>query len=192
MSASSRLGAIADFVGAEDHHFDDQGYTTHHWLLPETAEIIYGGLAALIIFYLLYRFAKKPVADGMKSRTARIQQELDDSARAQTDAETEAGRIRQALGDIQAERQRLLAEADAQAEALLTDGRARLQAEVTDLEAKGVADIEASAGRSSDELRNEIARLASRAADRVVEDSLDSATQQRLIEDFISRVGAGA
>ena len=24
---------------------------THHWLLPETAEIIYGGIAALIIWW---------------------------------------------------------------------------------------------------------------------------------------------
>lgn len=191
-TVTAHLVSIGQFVAAEDHHTDDKGYTTHHWLLPESAEIIYGGLAALIIFYLLYRFAKKPVAEGMKGRTARIQQELDESAQARADAEAEAARIRQALGDIQAERQRLLADADAQAESLLADGRERLQAEVADLEAKADADIEASAGRTTDELRNEIARLASRAADRVVEESLDTATQQRLIEDFISRVGASA
>ncbi len=187
---ASKLVAIGHFVAAEDHHTDDQGYTTHHWLLPENAEIIYGGLAALIVFYLLYRFGKKPVVEGMKGRTARIQQELDESTQVKADAEAEAARIRQALGDIQAERRRLLAEADAQAEALLTDGRSRLEAEVADLGAKADADIEASAGRASDELRNEIARLAARAADRVVEESLDPATQQRLIEDFIARVGA--
>lgn len=189
---TAQLVAIGNFVAAEDHHTDDKGYTTHHWLLPENAEIIYGGLAALIIFYLLYRFGKKPVVEGMKGRTARIQQELDDSAQARADAEAEAAGIRQALGDIQAERQRLLAEADAQAEALLADGRARLETEVAELEAKADADIQASAGRTSDELRNEIARLASQAADRVVAESLDDATQQRLIEDFISRVGATA
>lgn len=189
---AAQLASIGHLVTAEDHHFDDQGYTTHHWLLPETAEIIYGGLAALIIFFLLYKFAKKPVVEGMKGRTARIQQELDDSAQAKADAEAEAARIRQALGDIQAERRRLLEEADAQAAALLADGRARLETEVADLEAKADADIQASAGRAADELRNEIARLAARAADRVVEESLDAATQQRLIEDFIARVGATA
>jgi F-type H+-transporting ATPase subunit b len=192
IAVGSRLAAIVDFVAAEEHHFDDQGYTSHHWLFPETAEIIYGGLASIIVFALLYRYGKKPVVEGMQGRTARVQQELDDSAQAKADAEAEAARIRQALGDIQSERQRLLAEADAHAEALLADGRARLQAEVADLEAKADADIQASAGRTSDELRNEIARLASRAADRVVEDSLDASTQQRLIEDFIARVGASA
>lgn len=180
------------WITAEDHHFDDLGYTTHHWLLPETAEIIYGGLASLIVFALLYKFGKQPIADGMRARTERIQGELDASATARTEAEAEAVRIRQALGDIQGERERLLARADAQAESLLADGRARLEVEIAELEAKADSDIAAAAGRSSDELRAEVARLASRAADTVVANSLDDATQQRLIEDFISKVGASA
>ena len=132
--------------------------------------------------------AKKAFA----ARTERIQSELDESAQAKTEADAEATRIRQALGDIEGERQRMLAEADTQAEALLADGRSRLEAEVAELEAKADADIAAAGGRVSDELRSEIARLAAAAADRVVERSLDDDTQQRLIEDFISRVGAGA
>ena len=48
----------------------------------------------------------------------------------------------------------------------------------------------AARGRASDELRVEIARYASAAAEQVVERSLDDAAQQRLIEDYIQRVGA--
>ena len=84
----------------------------------------------------------------------------------------------------------MLADADTQAAALLADGRARLDAEIAELEAKAETDIAAAAGRTSDELRNEIARLASAAADRVVERSLDAETQQRLVEDYIQKVGA--
>jgi F-type H+-transporting ATPase subunit b len=186
----NRLAFLLNLVASEENHFDDQGYTTHHWLWPEQAELIYGTLASLIVFYLLWRFGRKPAADAMRGRTERIENELEESAQAEADAEAEAGRIRQALGDIQAERQRMLAAADAQAEALLRDGRARLAAEVAELETKADADIEASRGRTSDELRNEIARLASGAADRVVESSLDDAAQQRLVEDFIQKVGA--
>ena len=103
----------------------------------------------------------------------------------------EAERIRQAQGDIDAERARLYAEADAQAEALLADGRTRLAAEVTELEARARADIAATAGRSSDELRVEIAKSAGTAVDAIVRDTLDDAAQQELIEEFIARVGAG-
>lgn len=180
-------------VEEEDHHYgvDDQGYkTSHHWLLPETAEIIYGGLASVIIIGVLVWKAGPLAKKAMAARTDRIQDELDASATAKSDADAEASGIRQALGDIQGERQRLLAAAAAQAEAVLADGRDRLQVEIADLEAKALADIATAAGRSSDELRNEISRFAAAAADRVVEQSLDEATQQRLVEDFIAKVGA--
>lgn len=178
----------------EEHHYsvDEDGYiTTESSLLPETAELIYGGIASVIVIAALVKFAGPAVKKAMAARTETIQGELDASVTAKSDADAEAGRIRQALGDIQGERQRLLAEADAQAEAVLGDGRARLEAEVAEMEAKADADIATAAGRSSDELRTEIARRAATAADRVVADTLDAAAQQRLIDDFIQKVGAG-
>ena len=78
----------------------------------------------------------------------------------------------------------------AQADAVLTDGRARLATEVAELEAKADAEIAAAGSRVGDELRAEIGRLSAAAVDQVVNGTLDAATQQELIENFISRVGA--
>jgi len=188
----STLVDVSNRLPTVEYGIDDQGYTSHHWLLPERAEIIYGGIASVLVIGALIWKAGPMAKKGMGARTIKIQGELDASANAQRDAEAEAARIRQSLGNIEAERQRLFAEADTQAESVLTDGRARLEAEVADLEAKADADIASAGSRSSDELRAEIARLASSAADRVVERSLDGATQQALIEDYIARVGASA
>lgn len=187
--ASVMLGA-GRFVAADEHHFDDQGYTTHHWLLPEDAELIYGTLASVLVIGLLVWKVGPLVKKAFADRTAKIQAELDASANAKRDSEAEAARIRQHLGNIDAERQRLFDEADVQAEALLADGRARLDAEVADLEARAEADLASVGSRSSDELRAEIARLASQAADEVVERSLDDRTLQDLIENYIANVGA--
>jgi F-type H+-transporting ATPase subunit b len=192
-AVSNAFVSIGRFVaGAEDdHHFDEDGYTTHHWLFPENAEIVYGGIAFAVILLLAWKFKVVPMAKkAFAARTEKIQDELDESANAKRDAEAEAARIRQNLGNIEAERQRLFAEADTQAEALLVDGRARLDAEVADLEAKAEADLASVGSRSTDELRAEIARLASQAADKVVEESLDDATLQDLIENYIANVGA--
>ena len=46
--------------------------------------------------------------------------------------------------------------------------------------------------RVGDELRAEVARLSAAAVDHVVTGSLDDATHQELIENFINRVGASA
>ena len=163
---------------------------THHWLLPETAEIIYGGIASVVIIGALVKFALPQFKKSLAARTERIQKELDASQGDLAQAEADAAKIRQALGDIASEKARLMADAQAQADALLSEGRSRLTAEIADMEAKADADIAAAAARGSDELRTEIGRVASVATDRVIDSVLDDATQQSLVENFIQKVGA--
>lgn len=177
---------LATVLAAEDPS------QSHSWIWPEGYELLWGSIASVLIIGLLVWKAGPIVKKSMQDRTDRIQGEIDGAAKALRDADAEAAAIRQAVGDIGAERARILADADAQAEALLADGRARLEAEIADLHVKADADIAAVQSRSGDELRAEIARLASAAAERVVERTLDDDGQQRLVEDFISRVGAGA
>lgn len=165
------------------------GYESHHWLLPENFEIIYGGLSSVIVISSLVKFAGPMAKKALAARTEKIQNEIDSARNAKAAAEQEAVQIRTALGDIEAERSRILAEADQQAAALLTDGRARIEAEMKDIEAKAMADIANASSRVGDELRAEIVRLSSIATDRVVRNALDERAQQNLIEDFISKVG---
>lgn len=161
------------------------------WLWPEKAELIYGTISSLLIFGLLWKFAGPAIKKAMSDRTERIQNELDTSASAKAEAESEAADIRLAAGDIDGERQRLFAEADIQAEALLVEGRTNLEREVTELEARGEADIASAGGRANDELRAEISRLSNSATERLLAGGvIDDATQQALIEGFISKVGA--
>jgi F-type H+-transporting ATPase subunit b len=178
---------IASTLLAAEEHID----RSHSWIWPEGYELLFGSIASVLIFALLFWKAGPIAMKALHGRTARIQGEMDGAATALKESDAESAAIRQAVGDIGTERARLLAEADAHAEALIADGRARLEAEVADLHTKADADIAAVASRSGDELRFEIARLASTAAERVVE-QLDADTQQRLVEDFIARVGAGA
>jgi F-type H+-transporting ATPase subunit b len=156
---------------------------------PEGYEIWFGGAASVMIFALLWWKAWPLIKKSMAARTQRVQDELDASLNDENDATAEAARIRAAKGDIESERARILAEADQRAEALLADGRARLEREVAELEAKATADIASAGGRASDELRGDMARLVAATAEQVVQRSLDDATQQRLIEDFIANVG---
>jgi F-type H+-transporting ATPase subunit b len=165
---------------------------THSVFWPEGYEILFGVPASLLVFFLLWKFAGPPVKKGMAARTAKIQAELDAGEAARVAADAEAAQIRHAKGDIAGERARLLADADTQAAALLADGRERLGQELVDLDARAAADIVSAAGRSGDELRAEIARLSSAAVDHVVTGSLDAATHQELIEQFIAGVGASA
>lgn len=176
----------------EPHRDDNGQIVTHHWLFPEQAELIYGTLASLIIFGLLWKFAGPVIVESFRGRTARVQADLDSAREALESATADAGSIRAAKGDIDAERSRLFSEADAQAEALLADGRARLDAEVAELESRAAAELVATSARAGDELRVEIGRIVQESIDPAVAASLDAAADQDLIEAFIQRVGAGS
>jgi F-type H+-transporting ATPase subunit b len=172
---------------AAEEHID----RSHSWIWPEGYEAWFGSAASIIIFGLLFWKVGPLVKKAMATRTGRVQSELDDAAAAKATAESEAATIRQALGDIETERQRMLAAADEQAAAILLEGRTRLAREVADIHTKAAGDIESALGRLNDELRAEIARLSSVVAERVVVESLDDTTQQLLVEDFIVQVGSG-
>ncbi len=180
-------------AGEGGPHRDGNGQVvTHHWLLPEIDELIWGTLATVLIVAALWKYAWPMAAKALKARTERIQAEFDDAESSLTEATAEAAEIRQAAGDITAERQRLFAEADAQAEALLIEGRARLEVEVDEATARADADIASASSRAGDEIAAEIARLSAESIDRVIAHGLDEATQQSLIEAFITKVGAGS
>ena len=193
MIAAQLNGLAAGLLGAEGKPVpnDGIGSTSLNPYFAPIYEVIIGGIATLIVFVLLYKFAGPAIKQAMSDRTARIQDDLDSSAAARARAETEAAEIRESLGDIEGERSRLFAEADAQAAALLEEGRVRLTQDIEAMEAAADAEIAAAAGRGSDDLRAEIARFSSQAIENSVVSSLDDATQQELIESFIARVGAG-
>ncbi|MGB3736045.1 MAG: ATP synthase F0 subunit B [Ilumatobacter sp.] len=187
----TQLNVAAGLLQAESVPNDGKGSTSLNPYFAPLKEVVIGGLATLIVFALLWKYAWPAISKGMQDRTARIQSELDSSAADRKQAESDAAEIRTSLGDIDGERTRLFADAEAQAAALLEDGRARLDQEVAEMESKGEADIAAAAGRGADDLRADIARYSSQAIESSVTTSLDDATQQELIEGFISRVGAG-
>lgn len=163
---------------------------TPHWLWPEKYEMIWGIPASILIFGLLIWKAGPLLVKSFRARTARVQAQLDEAAADRSAAEAEAAEVRRALGDLDAERARMLADADEQAAALLRDGAARLDAEVAELESKADADIAALASRGVDELRSEIARLSAAAAEHVVNGQLTDDVHRDLIEGFIQKVGA--
>jgi F-type H+-transporting ATPase subunit b len=178
------MNRVIALLAAEDPN------VTHHWLLPETGEIIYGGLASVIVVGALVKFAGPMIKKSFAARTERIQKELDDAANAKVKAASDASAIRSALGDVASERSRILADADAQAAAVLSEGRARIAKEVADLEAKADADLAAAQGRSNDELRAEISLLAAKATPIVIAKTLTDQTKNELVESFIANVGA--
>jgi F-type H+-transporting ATPase subunit b len=153
-------------------------------------ELIWGGLAFLIVFGVLFWKAGPAIKKGMAARTERIQAELDKSAAAKVAAEQEANEVRASLAGASDEAAAIVSDARRTAEQLKAEGLARVEAELVDTRARALADLESSKGRVSSELQGAVARLAIGAAEQVVERNLDAATQSALVEQFIAQVGS--
>jgi F-type H+-transporting ATPase subunit b len=159
-------------------------------ILPETNEIIWGGISFLLLLLLMWKFALPALKEGMNNRTERIRSDLDAAETAKSEAVGVLDGYKAQLADAKNEAARIIEEARQSADALKRDQEARLQTELAETRARAAADIEAAKAQATADLRGELAQLAVGAASAVVNKNLDAAAQTQLIEDYINSVGS--
>jgi F-type H+-transporting ATPase subunit b len=160
------------------------------WFPHDMREVFWGSLAFLIVFALLWKFAKKPGSDYLKNRTAAVADSLESAARSREEAEAERDRIKSALADADSEKSRIIEEGRRSADALTADIAARADRDVAGVQERASVDLAATRNQIEAELSGELSRLAMGAAERVVSEELDAASQQRLIDSYINDVGS--
>jgi F-type H+-transporting ATPase subunit b len=157
--------------------------------LPGDLNEVYWGTAAfIVIMAVLIKLAGPAVAKALRKRTDDIRAELEAADAERRAAESALTEQRAGVGDISADRQRLLVEANETAERLKVDVVARARTEGEALRARALADIEAQRNQAMGDLRAEVARLTRGAAEAVVRENLDDAAQKQLIDSYIERV----
>jgi F-type H+-transporting ATPase subunit b len=159
------------------------------WLPHDLNEVIWGTMAFLIVAFLLVKFGKKFVVEGLAKRSDDIASTLGEAASAREAAEAERERIKAALADSDTEATRILTEARQTAELLTVDIAARADTDVVNVRERATADLASTQVQAQADLAGELSRLALGATEKVVEGSLDPASQQRLIDDYINQVG---
>lgn len=151
-------------------------------------EVYWGTVAFLSIMAVLYKLAWPAVAKALTGRTAGIRAEIESAEAERRTAEAALTEQRAGVGDVSVDRQRLLTEANETAERLKVDLVARARTEAESLRTRAVADIEAQRNQALGDLRAEVARLTRGAAEAVVRENLDPASQNQLIDSYIERV----
>ena len=193
---SEEAAEPADHEAEECLHILEEGGTVDECqeapspILPEANEIIWGGLAFLIILGALWKFGLPAVTKAMDARTERIRSSLDEAEKAKTDAETLRADYQRQLGEARSESARIVEEARQQADAVRRDLTQRAEAEAQDLRRRNAEQLEAERARVLGELRGQVAVLAVDAAERVVRANLDSEANRRLVEEYISNLSS--
>lgn len=159
-------------------------------ILPATNELIWGGISFTALLVLLAKFALPGVKNMMETRTERIRKDLDEAESAKTEATGIREEYSRQLADAKSEAGRIIEEARQAADAVRRDLTQRAEAEAAELRQRNAEQINAERARIMSELQGQVASLAIELAEKVIEANLDSDTNNRLIESYITQVGS--
>lgn len=156
---------------------------------PALPELIWGGLAFLIVLAVLVKFAFPALRKGLKTREDTIRGDLEAAERAKREAEAERDKYLAQLGDARGEANRIVEEARQAADRVRQDVVAKAEADAAEVRARADEDIRLARDRAVSDLQRQVGDLSIELAEKIVERSIDPATQQDLVESYISSVG---
>ncbi|HYS16520.1 MAG TPA: F0F1 ATP synthase subunit B [Candidatus Binatia bacterium] len=158
-------------------------------LISLDKSLIVQAINFLILLFILQRLLYRPFLAKMEERTQAIQKSLDEAqaareAAARQQAENEV-RLRAAYAEAAAIRTQALKDAADEQRRLVDAARAESQRLVEAAKAQMDADVR----RARDELRREVADLATSIAEKLVRRSLRDEDHRRIVADAIGKVG---
>jgi F-type H+-transporting ATPase subunit b len=160
-------------------------------ILPASNEIIWGGLAFVVLLLVMWKYALPPVRNMMKQREDRIRDDLERAEQARTEAEGELANYRRQVADARAESARIIEEARQSADEVKRQIQAQAEADAGEIRARAQEDIRLASDRAQAELQGRVAELSIELAEKIVERNLDRDTQLALVESYIGQVGNG-
>lgn len=158
-------------------------------LISLDKSLIVQAINFIILLVILQRLLYKPLVAKMEERTAAIEKSLEEAqaarAEAARQAEENATRLRAAHAEAAAIRAQALKEAADEQRRLVEAARVESQRLVESAKAQMDADIR----RAREELRREVAELATAVAEKLVRKSLREDDHRRIVADAIARLG---
>ncbi|MEX0666572.1 MAG: F0F1 ATP synthase subunit B [Acidimicrobiia bacterium] len=156
---------------------------------PATPELLWGGIAFLIVAVALMKFAFPGLKKALAAREEKIRGDLEGAERARREAEEEKARYEAQLGDARVEANRIVEEAREAAEQVRRDLVARAESDAADIRARAQEDARLAADRAMSDLQQRVGEMSIELAERIVERNLDRDTQMALVDSYIASVG---
>ncbi len=140
--------------------------------------------------YLIKKFLFKPINDILEKRKKLADKEIREAREAKDEADSLKVQYEDSLSSAHAEAARIVSEAQKEAQNKADTLLHEAETEVAGLKAKATADIEQEKKKAINEAKDEIGSLAMEIAGKVVEKEIKESDHKKLIDDFITKVGA--
>ena len=152
-----------------------------HWLWTW---VIFG-----LVFFVLYKFAFKPIRQQLEARENRIRETVDKADEVKSEAEALLDQHRELMDRAKADAQEVINQGREAAERSMKDHLDKAQVEAESLRERAQKEIELQKNKALDEIRQETVDLTILAASRVLERSLDDEDHRRMTEGVIDELG---
>jgi F-type H+-transporting ATPase subunit b len=154
-------------------------------LSPNVGLIVWITISFLILLALLRRFAWGPITSALTEREHRIADAMQRAEKALAEAKQIQADNDRARREAEQEAQRILREAREAAEHVRTSEVEKTRAQIQHLQQQAQDEIGREKQAALEALRTEVADLAIRAAEKVVQENLDAPRQRKIVETFL-------
>jgi F-type H+-transporting ATPase subunit b len=141
----------------------------------------------LVVLIVLGKYVFPALMRTMDQRAAVIREGVENAERARKDLAEAEKRVEALLDQARREAQASIAKATLAAEQVRADIEAQAQERSRQLIEQAERQIQAQVAQARAQLRQEVADLAIEAAERVVGSSLDTASNRRLVSEFVAQ-----
>jgi F-type H+-transporting ATPase subunit b len=161
-------------------------------ILPYLPELIFGLIAFAIIYWVVKQKVVPNLEKAYAERTEAIQGGIHKAEEAQAQAQAALDQYQAQLTEARAEASRIREDAKAQGAQILAEMRAQASSEAARLTEIGHKQIEAERQQAIVSLRNDVGRLSTDLASRIVGESLHDETRQKgIVERFLAELESG-
>ncbi|MEI7933444.1 MAG: F0F1 ATP synthase subunit B [Chlorobiaceae bacterium] len=154
-------------------------------LSPEPGLIFWTAITFVLVMLILKKIAWGPILTALQERETGIQSSIDRAHQAKDESEAILRKNRELLSKADAEADRILREGKDYAEKLRADITEKAQSEAKKMIASAKDEIEQEKRRALDVLRNEVADLAVRGAEKIIKTALDADMQKKIVNSMI-------
>jgi F-type H+-transporting ATPase subunit b len=144
----------------------------------------------LIVLWVLKRYAWGPVLGMLEERRNRIARDVGDAEKLRQDAERLKAEYEQQLQTIEVQARQRIQEAAGEGKKVAEEIRHSALEEARKLTEKAKADLDREYQKARVELRGDIVTLALGAAERLLEEKMDTEEHRRLVDRFLTDLEA--
>ncbi len=143
----------------------------------------------LILLLILKKFAWKPILTALEQRETAIRESLEKAERAKEDAQKVLDANQANLAKAEEESKQIINQSRAYAEKLKEQIIQESKENAKKMIDEAAAEIDRKKDAAFDELKNQVAEIAVKAAEKILRETLDNETRKKLVDKYIGEIG---